>query len=128
MNHIKGINNSKFHANANSSRFLGKWEVNPNVEVMAFDTGACTSIGPPACFPNTPIKHTEDTGKKYGACGGNAVTNIGTKFITFTPDNNKIQKITMQTGDKITRSLLAGSDVTAAGNMVVLGPGPKFES
>ncbi len=64
----------------------------------------------------------------YGACGGEAVTNIGSKLVQYNTENHKIRNIEFEIGDNIAKPLIAVSDETARGNAVFFGPGPKFES
>ena len=105
-----------------------QWRAADSTETAAVDSGACDSIAHPASFPHTPLHKTSETGKQYGACGGNAVTNIGTKHVHFVPHNGKHNTITFQVGDKITRNLLAVSSLCAAGKTVVFGPAPTYTS
>ena len=88
------------------------------------DSGACTTIAPPSSFPNTPIHWTPKVGKVYGACGGEAVKNIGNKTVNYQA-SKKDFKIEFEIGDKITKPLIAVSDLCGRGNAVFFGPGPK---
>ena len=92
------------------------------------DSGACDSIAPPETFKNTPITRTSDYGKSYGACGGEDVTNLGTKFVKALIQNGNILDIPFQVGDKITRPLTAVSQLALQGKSIWFGKGPKFES
>ena len=51
---------------------------------VTVDSGACVSIAPPHAFPNT-VLHSKNAayGKIYGACGGEAVRNVGEKRVEY---------------------------------------------
>ena len=59
------------------------------LETAAIDSGACDSIAHPRSFPHTDLYHTNETGTQYGACGGNAVTNMGSKNVRFVSENGQ---------------------------------------
>ena len=48
------------------------------VEYLTVDSGACDSAAHPASFPHAKDIRSQEYGKLYGACGGEAVQNIGT--------------------------------------------------
>ena len=56
---------------------------------ITVDSGACDSIAPPSAFKDTPMQRHHEVGQKYGACGGETVTNIGVKNVNICP-NSKI--------------------------------------
>ena len=51
------------------------------VTLTTVGSGACDSIAPPNSFSNTETEKHEDYGKKYGACGGETITNLGVKAV-----------------------------------------------
>ena len=87
------------------------WGAGAGYETAAIDSGACDNIAHPSAFPNTKIEHNEQTGRKYGACGGNAVTNIGTKHVTFATEEHIVKSIKFHIGDEITHALVVVSSV-----------------
>ena len=105
-----------------------KLTASSTVTKAAVDSGACDSITPSNTFKHTEIKRTRESGKIYGACGGEPVVNMGSKTVTYATRNGKIRKAEFQVGDNITRPLLAVSQECAKGNWVIFGPGPKYES
>ena len=79
-------------------------------------------------FPNTKInKHTE-VGRTYGACGGETVTNLGLKNVKCLLSDGTTKQLKFQVGDKITRGLLAVSQLAASGAGTWFGPGPEYQS
>ena len=71
---------------------------------------------------------TPKVGKVYGACGGEAVKNIGTKTVEYQTDTFMNRKLDFEIGDRITKPLIAVSDECSNGNAVFFGPAPKYES
>ena len=57
------------------------WAVSHEVTFTTVDSGACDSVAPPISFGNTEREKHEDYGKKYGACGGETITNLGVKSV-----------------------------------------------
>ena len=98
------------------------------VEYLTVDSGACDSVSHPASFPNTHSEKTDEYGKVYGACGGEAVQNIGTKHPVLLTKEGKLVKHTFQIGNKITKHLLAVSKLCEQGLSVHFGPAPAYES
>ena len=104
------------------------------ITFLTVDSGACDSIAPSGWFPNTKITCSAETGRTYGACGGETVTNLGAKsarclFSNKDLENNPVIKtFNMQIGDLISRGLLAVSQICAMGAGVWFGPGPAFKS
>ena len=90
------------------------------------DSGACTTIAPPSAFPNTDMFWTSRVGKVYGACGGESVKNIGTKSVEFETENHKTEHIDFDIGDKITKPLIAVSNLAEKGKAVFLVPPPSM--
>ena len=78
-------------------------------------------------FPNTCKNKSHEFGKIYSACGGEVVTNTGTKHVDAFFGNLR-KTIAFQIGDKINRGLLAASQLADAGAGIWLGPGPKFDN
>ena len=76
-------------------------------------------------------KHSDD-GRKYAACGGETVTNLGLKavkcLLPSDSNDNIIKTINFQVGDLVTRGLLAVSQVCSMGAGVWFGPAPDFRS
>ena len=107
---------------------MGKPRVAGDITRATIDSGACTTIAPPHAFPHAHIHWTPKVGKTYGACGGEAVKNIGTKTVRCKTETNKHIDIDFEIGDKITKPLIAVSDECARGNAVFFGPGPSFKS
>ena len=97
-------------------------------EFVTVDSGACDSIVPPSMFRNTPTRRHEEFGRTYAACGGETVNNIGIKDLKCLLDNGDIKNIPFQVGDKVTRGLLAVSQLSNLGAGIWFGPGPNFES
>ena len=97
-------------------------------EFVTVDSGACDSIVPPSMFKNTPTRRHEEFGRTYAACGGETVNNIGLKNLKCLLDNGDIRNIPFQVGDKVTRGLLAVSQLADLGAGIWFGPGPDFES
>ena len=95
---------------------------------VTVDSGACDSIVPPPMFPNTPIKKHNEVGRTYGACGGETVTNVGVKDVRCLMSDGSSKSLKFQVGDKITRGLLAVSQLASSGAGVWFGPGPEYES
>ena len=60
------------------------------IEYLTIDSGACDSVAHPASFPNTDNIKNNELGKVYGACGGEAVNNIGTKRSTLLTKEGKL--------------------------------------
>ena len=71
----------------------GKTRISGAITRATVDSGACTTIAPPSAFPNTPMHATPKVGKVYGACGGEAVTNIGSKLVQYQTENHKTRNI-----------------------------------
>ena len=111
---------AKRNKNINTNAFPGS----VNITV---DSGACDSIAPPSAFKSTPIEKHSEVGQKYGACGGETVTNIGVKNVTLKTHNKNI-KIPFQIGDTITRCLLAVSTLASIHAGLWFGPAPDFDS
>ena len=82
-----------------------------SVEYLTIDSGACDSIAHPAAFAKTPIKQTPESGKHYGACGGETVTNMGEKTVQCVTRSGKIIKSKFQVGNKITKNLMVVSQL-----------------
>ena len=101
---------------------------NKVAEFVTVDSGACDSIVPPSMFKNTPTRRHEEFGRTYAACGGETVNNIGIKNLKCLLDNGDIKNIPFQVGDKVTRGLLAVSQLANLGAGIWFGPGPNFES
>ena len=53
------------------------------VHTVTVDSGACESIAPARDFSNTQTRSSNEYGKVYGACGGEAVKNIGYKDVQY---------------------------------------------
>ena len=127
----KHTKHSNDHMNSKScSAYLKKDKprFTGSVTRATVDSGACTTIAPPHAFPHTHMYSTNKVGKVYGACGGEAVKNIGNKLVHFKTDNDITLTIEFEIGDKITKPLIAVSDECSRGHAVFFGPGPKFES
>ena len=110
--HINYIQGPKFWIMSNIPKSGNTAEF---VHTVTVDSGACESIAPVKDFSNTNITTSKETGKVYGACGGEAVKNIGCKNVQYITREGKKRKHVFQIGDKIARSLLAVSQECAAG-------------
>ena len=97
-------------------------------EYVTVDSGACDSIVPPSMFQNTPTLRHSEFGRTYAACGGETVMNIGLKNLKCLFGQGDVKHIPFQVGDKVTRGLLAVSQLAALGAGIWFGPGPNFES
>ena len=95
---------------------------------MTVDSGACDSIVPPHLFPNTKTQKHNEVGRTYGACGGETVTNVGLKKVNCVLGDGTVKSLDFQVGDKVTRGLLAVSQLACSGAGVWFGPGPEYES
>ena len=95
---------------------------------VTVDSGACDSIVPPSMFKNTKTCSHSEVGRTYGACGGEAVTNLGVKNVSCLLGNGSVKPLKFQVGDKITRGLLAVSQLAQSGAGVWFGPAPNYES
>ena len=102
------------------------------VQMITVDSGACDSIVPPIMFKNTPSKKHHEFGRTYAACGGETVTNLGIKNVNclLQGENGKTinRDLKFQVGDKVTRGLLAVSQLANDGAGIWFGPGPEFKS
>ena len=76
----------------------------------------------PSSFPNTSAVKTDEYGKVYGACGGEFVTNLGCKTVKCLTRNGKTFDAKFQVGNKITKNLLAVSQLCSMGFSVIFGP------
>ena len=83
---------------------------------------------PPPMFPNTKIDKHNEVGRTYGACGGETVTNLGLKNVKCLLSDGTTKQLKFQVGDKITRGLLAVSQLAASGAGTWFGPGPEYQS
>ena len=83
--------------------------VSTAITTATVDSGACDSIAPPSVFPKTATTQGKETGRVYGACGGEAVRNLGCKQVAYMTEENEIKTAEFQIGDKITKPLLAVS-------------------
>ena len=95
---------------------------------VTVDSGACDSIVPPSMFKNTKTHHHSEVGRTYGACGGETVTNLGVKNVNCLLGNGSVKPLKFQVGDRITRGLLAVSQLAQSGAGVWFGPAPAYES
>ena len=100
----------------------------PKITPMTVDSRACDSIVPPHLFPNTKTHKHDEVGRPYGACGGEAVTNIGCKAVDCLLEDGTVKSLKFQVGGKVTRGLLALSQLACSGAGVWFGPGPEYES
>ena len=133
QNTINSIKGPKFRNKFEFSKLPGELTkggalVHSAVTTVTVDSGACDNIGPPKAFPNTQIEQTDESGRVYGACGGEAVTNVGCKQVTYQTSENRVKTAEFQIGDKITKPLLSVSKEASLGKGIWFGPGPKFES
>ena len=95
---------------------------------ITVDSGACDAVCPPGYFVNTETNtKNHDYGHAYGACGGETVRNIGSKFVQLSTETGT-QSYEFQIGDKLTKPLLAVSKICESGKAVFFGPGPRYES
>ncbi len=83
---------------------------------------------PPAMFHNTKVVKHSEFGRTYAACGGETVTNLGVKNVKCMLSNSEIKSMPFQIGDRVTRGLLAVSQLAALGAGTWFGPGPNFDS
>ena len=98
------------------------------IGLLTIDSGACDSIiPPPGMFKNTPLSRPSDQGRTYGACGGEAVINLGCKNAKCITHDG-IHTLPFQVGDRITRGLLAVSQLASLGAGIWLGPAPEYKS
>ena len=77
MNHIQG---PRFRVKSNIPKSGSTAE---HVHTVTVDSGACESIAPAKDFSNTQLTTSVETGKIYGACGGEVVKNIGCKNVQY---------------------------------------------
>ena len=86
--------------------------VDPKPIYVTLDSGACDAVCPPSAFPNIKLNgNNRENGKQYGACGGEAVKNIGSKAFSCVTSGGIQHTYTFQVGDKLTKPLLAVSKV-----------------
>ena len=98
------------------------------IEYLTIDSGACDSIAHPTAFANTPLHQTPESGKQYGACGGETVTNMGEKTVKCLTRTGKLIQSRFQVGNKITKNIMAVSQLCSMGYSVVFGPGPQYDA
>ena len=71
----------RFRARGHNKNHVG---ADPTPTVVTVDSGACDAVCPPHAFKNTPMNtNNHEFNKSYGACGGEAVKNIGCKSVGF---------------------------------------------
>ena len=78
-------------------------------------------------FKNTPLSKSSDQGRTYGACGREAVTNLGCQHVKCAMHDG-IHTSPFQVGDRITRGLLVVSQLASLGAGIWLGPAPAYKS
>ena len=84
-------------------------------------------------FVNTKTEKHSEFGRTYAACGGETVTNLGIKSVCCVVNDiehqgNVTKTLNFQVGDRVTRGLLAVSQLCCSGAGVWFGPGPEFKS
>ena len=72
------------------------YNVSKVVEYLTVDSGACDSIAHHSAFPNTNTTVAHEYGKIYGACGGEAVQNMGTKEVHCVTNNGKYSNLSFK--------------------------------
>ena len=85
-----------------------------------FDTGAVHSCAPPGVFPGTMRPSAMSrSGKMYRGPDSSAIPNLGQQDVNFVTDEGMKAGLTFQIAN-IERPLIAGTHITAAGNVVTL--------
>ena len=85
-----------------------------------FDTGAVHSCAPPNVFPGSVRPSAMSrAGKMYRGPDSSAIPNLGQQDVSFVTDEGVKAGLTFQIAN-IERPLIAGTHITAAGNVVTL--------
>ena len=123
------VNHNTKHNNVDIHRVSNNIVVDPRPIDLTIDSGACDAVCPPSAFPNTNVDNSNrECGKQCGACGGEAVRNIGCKhFKCLTGEGHK-HAYNFHIGDNTTKPLLAVSKMCEQKQGVFCGPAPAYKS